>query len=162
MKTATASLCVASAALFAAATPMGASAQEFDAGKAVFARNCMVCHQANGQGQDGLAPALTSYPARYAQTEAGRQLLGSIVLHGMVGTIENGGKQYNGNMPSFRALSDGELADVLNYVAIGLHGSGAAASKPFGADEIKAQRSKAVTPAEVRHQRQDVLKDAGL
>ncbi|KWR87995.1 hypothetical protein RM96_22055 [Cupriavidus sp. IDO] len=153
---------LASAVLFAVALPMGASAQELDAGKAVFARNCMVCHQANGQGQDGLAPALTSYPARYAQTDTGRKLLGSIVLYGMVGAIENGGKQYNGNMPGFRTLSDGELADVLNYVAIGLHGSGSAESKPFSADEVKAQRTKAVTPSEVRHQRQDVLKDVGL
>ncbi|CAG2152315.1 c-type cytochrome [Cupriavidus numazuensis] len=152
----------ATAAMLLALGMTGAMAQDMSAGKAVFSSNCAVCHQAAGQGQDGLAPALTTYPGRYASTEAGRKLLAHVVLNGMVGAIENGGKQYNGNMPNFRALSDAELADVLNYIATGLSGASAGGSQPFTADEVKAGRAQSLTPAEVRRQRADVVREAGL
>lgn len=139
-----------------------AGAQEVDAGKAIFSKQCAVCHQANGQGQDGLAPALTAYPGRYAATDAGRALLANIAVHGMLGPIENGGKPYNGSMPSFRAMSDAELADVLSYVVLDLSGGKAAGTLPISADEVKARRAQAMTPTEVRHQRAQVVKDAGL
>ncbi|QYY33530.1 cytochrome c (plasmid) [Cupriavidus pinatubonensis] len=140
----------------------GAGAQELDAGKTIFAKNCAVCHQASGQGQDGLAPALTAYPARYASTEGGRALLANIALYGLLGAIQNGGKQYNGSMPSFRTMSDEELAGVLSYIALDLSGGKAAGSQPISADEVKARRAQNLTPTEVRHLREQVLKDAGL
>lgn len=153
---------IAAAAWLGLGVAGSALAQDMAAGKAVFASNCAVCHQANGQGQDGLAPALTTYPGRYAGTDAGRKLLAHVVLNGMIGAIENGGKQYNGNMPNFRALSDAELADVLTYIAIGLPGVGTTGGKPFTAEEVKAARAPAIAPTEIRRQRADVVKEAGL
>lgn len=153
---------VAPAALLALLVSAGASGQELDAGKAIFTKHCAVCHQANGQGQDGLAPALTAYPGRYAGTKEGRALLANVVLYGLLGPIQNGGKPYNGNMPSFRAMSDADLAQVLSYVALDLSGGKAAGVQPIGADDVKARRAQSLTPVEVRHLREQVLKDAGL
>lgn len=153
---------VAQAALLALFVSAGAGAQELDAGKALFAQHCAVCHQAGGQGQDGLAPALTEYPGRYARTEAGRALLANIALYGLLGPIENGGKRYNGSMPAFRTMSDAEVAQVLSYVALGLSGDKAAGAELIGADEVKARRAQSLAPTEVRHLREQVLKDAGL
>jgi len=140
-----------------------ATAQDVPAGKAVFERNCVVCHQAGGKGQDGLAPPLTVNPGHYAGSEAGRKLLANVALYGMIGEIESGGKRYNGNMPSFRNLSDAELADVLSYVALDLSSATKAAdARPYSADELRALRGQPVSGSDVRHQRADVVKAAGL
>lgn len=162
MKERTRSFKVVPMAMLALFVTSGAEAQELNAGKALFAKHCAVCHQANGQGQDGLAPSLTEYPGRYVRTEAGRTLLANVALYGLLGPIQNGGKLYNGSMPSFRTLSDDEVAQVLSYVALDLAGAKAAGAQPVSADEVKARRSKSLAPTEVRHLREQVLKDAGL
>jgi len=145
------------AALLLAALP--AAAQNLESGKALFDSHCAVCHQPGGVGIDGLAPPLTANPGRYASTEAGRRVLANVGLFGMYGEIESGGKRFNGNMPSFRAaLSDAQLADVLNYLVFqlsdGTHGGRA---QPYSAGELAALRTQTLNGNEVRRQRMTVL-----
>lgn len=70
-------------------------------GEKVYASNCAACHQANGKGAgpvkplDGAAPVLDA--------DHNRQI--SILLHG----------QNNGAMPSWKALSDTDIAAVVTF-----------------------------------------------
>jgi mono/diheme cytochrome c family protein len=146
-----------------AASAQLASAQtiHYPAGKSTFDGKCAVCHQAGGKGMDGLAPPLVEYPGKYADSKEGRAQLGHTVLYGMFGPIKVKDKAYNFKMPSFAALSDAEIADVLNYVvfdANAQHGN----AKPFDAAEIHALRATTLD-ASVVHQRRDaVVKGLGL
>jgi nitrite reductase (NO-forming) len=86
--------------------------QQVKAGEALFAGTCSVCHQANGQGVEGVFPPL-----------AGSDLLakdprraGHIVLNGLSGPVTVNGKTYNSVMPPMSQLNDDELADILTYV----------------------------------------------
>ncbi|WP_334187026.1 cytochrome c oxidase subunit II [Noviherbaspirillum sp.] len=68
-------------------------------GEKVYAANCVACHQANGKGVPGAFPALE----------------GSKVVNGprpeQIGILLNG----RNAMPSFKALSDTEIAAVITY-----------------------------------------------
>ena len=82
-------------------------------GKAVFLLNCAACHRANGQG-GGPYPPLAGNPDVNKVDSAA---LIQIVLNGRTGPITVNGKQYGGNMPSWRGqLSNAEIAAVLTYV----------------------------------------------
>lgn len=146
--------------MLAAAPAAHADGVQFAAGKTIFDGKCVVCHQAGGKGQDGLAPPLTDMPGRYAGNDDGRKQLGLTVLNGMFGAISLGGKTYNFKMPSFRSMSDDELASVLNYVVFDLNAQHGAA-KPISADEIKALRATEMDGAQVREHRDVALKSIG-
>ena len=86
--------------------------QQIKAGEAHFNGTCSVCHQANGQGLEGVFPPL-----------AGSDLLAdtpkraiSIVLNGLSGEVTVNGKTYNSVMPPMSQLNDDELANILTYV----------------------------------------------
>ena len=111
---------------------MGAGAATPD-GKSVFLLNCAACHQPNGQG-GGPYPPLAGNPAVNAVDSAA---LIQIVLNGRTGPITVNGTQYGGNMPSWRELSDGEIAAVLTYVRSAWHNSAPAVS----ADQVTAARA---------------------
>ncbi|KVH03406.1 cytochrome c [Burkholderia sp. BCCIQ04A] len=151
-------------AVAAFAWPAAAGAQatvHYPAGKSLFDAQCVVCHQAGGKGQDGLAPPLTEYPGKYAAVEAGRAQLIATLLHGMFGEIDVHGKRYNFKMPSFASASDDDIAHVLNYVVFDLnaqHGD----AKPFTAADIRAARAKPMDGAAVHAQRAAVIKGLGL
>ncbi len=92
--------------LVAAAAPLTpAEQQRFAAGKQIYVNICQACHQANGRGQDKLAPsligsALTLGPAAVAVR---------IVLNGKEGPV--------GLMPPLGAAFDDEqVAAVLTYI----------------------------------------------
>lgn len=70
-------------------------------GATVYAANCQVCHQANGKGGGAIKPLDGS--AIVKDTDHAKQLL--IVLHGA----------NNGAMPSWKQLSDTEIAAVATY-----------------------------------------------
>lgn len=148
------------AVMIAAAQPAHADGLQFGAGKTVFDGKCAVCHQAGGKGQDGLAPPLTALPGRYATNAEGRKQLGLTVLNGMFGAITLDGKTYNFKMPSFRTMSDEELASVLNYVVFDLSAKHDGA-KPLTAAEIKALRATEMDGAQVREHRDVALKSLG-
>ena len=148
------------AGTFAAAPHVYAEGLQFDGGKTVFDSKCVVCHQAGGNGQDGLAPPLTELPGRYATNDEGRKQLGLTVLNGMFGAISLDGKTYNFKMPSFKAMTDEELASVLNYVVFDLnakHGD----AKPLTAADIKSLRATEMDGSQVRAHRDVALKSLG-
>jgi len=78
------------------------SAQEvFAEGEALFLANCAECHQQDGQGMPNVYPAL-------AGNETVRGSGADVALVLIIG---------RGEMPSFAgALSDQEMAEVINYV----------------------------------------------
>jgi len=81
-------------------------------GKALYAKNCMACHQANGGGS-GVNPPLANSPYVLENSER----LSAILLKGLGGPIEVLGKTYNGAMPAWEStLSDVQIAEVLTYI----------------------------------------------
>ncbi|HYC71278.1 MAG TPA: cytochrome c [Opitutaceae bacterium] len=81
-------------------------------GKRVYQANCMLCHQANGQGQPNVYPPLAG-----SEWLANEERMIRIVLHGVNGPITVAGKEFNNAMTPFGgALSDEQIANVLSYV----------------------------------------------
>jgi len=79
--------------------------QRFDRGRAIYAADCAGCHQADGRGLPGLAPAL----AGSALALAPAAVTARVVLSGKEGAV--------GLMPPIGAkLSDDEIAAVLTYI----------------------------------------------
>jgi len=70
-------------------------------GETVYAANCAACHQANGKGAGPIKPLDGS--AIVLNADHGRQILA--VLDGVAGTA----------MPSWKALSDTDIAAVISY-----------------------------------------------
>ena len=86
--------------------PLSADEQRrFDAGREIYKNICQACHQADGRGQDKLAPSLIG--ASFTLGPAGIPV--RILLNGKEGTF--------GLMPPIGAtLSDDQIASVLTYV----------------------------------------------
>jgi mono/diheme cytochrome c family protein len=121
-------------------------------GAAAFQANCAVCHGPAGAGVPGLAPPVTSYPARYAAIPEGRRQLAMTLLYGMFGEISVADAHFNAQMPDFARLDDATLAAVLNFVVFELaHAS--AETKPLSAEEIAAERAHPLDAAAVRAHR---------
>lgn len=144
--------------LSAAADP---ATVRYPAGATTFAANCSVCHGAKGAGTPSLAPPVTSYPARYAATDDGRQQLAMTVLNGMFGGIDVEKKHFDFKMPDFMHLDDATLAAVLNFVVFDL-GHPTEDTKPLTAGEIAAARAHPVDGAAVREHRTKLLAALGL
>ena len=103
-------------------------------GAAVFAGNCVACHQANGLGLSGIFPPLAG--SRWVLENDAR--LVQILLHGLNGELEVLGVSYNGVMPAFGQLSDAELAAVLTYIRSAWDNDAAAIS----AQQVAAGRAR--------------------
>ena len=82
----------------------------------------------------GPYPPLAGNPAVDAVDSAG---VIQIVLNGRTGPITVNGAQYGGNMPSWRELSDADIAAVLTYVRSAWNNSAPAVS----ADQVAAARA---------------------
>ncbi|MGP1630105.1 MAG: cytochrome c oxidase subunit II [Giesbergeria sp.] len=94
-------------------------------GEKVYASNCAACHQANGKGAGPVKPLDGS--AIVKDADHARQI--QIVLHGAA----------NGAMPSWKQLSDTDLAAVVSYTKNAWSNKTAQLVQPA---EIVAQRSK--------------------
>jgi mono/diheme cytochrome c family protein len=95
----------------AAAAPAAPAAPR--GGEQVYKEICQTCHQATGEGLAGVYPPLagSQWPVKDAKTPI------RIVLHGLQGEIEVKGQKYSNVMaPWGPALSDAEVANVLNHV----------------------------------------------
>ncbi len=79
-----------------------AEQQRFDAGREIYGRLCVACHQPDGRGREGLAPALAGSP--FVSGRAG--ILARIVIHG---------KEGKAMMPPLGTLSDAEIAAILTF-----------------------------------------------
>lgn len=117
------------------------------AGRAVFERQCAACHQADGRGLPGMAPALAQVLAPLAEQPEGQRYLVQVLVHGLSGRIVTQGQAFTGAMPPQGGLSDAELADVANYLVRDLNG---AATSPYAAADFARTRSEKVTHKELR------------
>jgi len=138
------------ATTFAVAGP--ASAAD---GAALYATHCAACHQADGSGTLGLAPALKG--PHWAALAARRDYLPTVLLKGMAGQIKVNGQTVIGSMPTFAAaLDDATLAAIASHLAT-LQGD--AARAPYEAAEFAPLRAAAGDPARTRQLRRSVLGD---
>ena len=104
-------------------------------GAAVFEANCAVCHQDGGVGVPGQFPRLAGRVGRIAANPEGKIYLREVLLNGMSGRVTVDGQPILGIMPSFDALPDTDIAQVLSYLSGLTH-----KPVPFTAAEIKAVR----------------------
>lgn len=121
----------------------------------LFETNCALCHQKGAAGVRGQFPRLAGRVGAIASTPAGRTYLQQVVLFGMAGRVDIEGDSLIGVMPSFAALSDEDLASILNYLTQ-LEAPGAAPARitPFTAAELaKTRGSGALSPTQVNANR---------
>ncbi len=140
---------IATGVLGGMALTAGGSAQAAT-GQAVYAANCTVCHQASAAGAPGQYPPLKGRIDKIASTPEGRHYLSEVLVYGMVGRIEAGGAPYVGYMPSFKQLSDDDIAAVLSWL------SSLGDTKPapvIAAADIAAVRGKSISASAVNHDR---------
>jgi mono/diheme cytochrome c family protein len=141
------------AALLSAA--IGARAQTgaagADAGSRIYAANCAACHQAGGTGVADAFPPLAGHIRDLLKPADGRTYLGRVLLFGLEGKISVNGGNYDGAMPAWQALSDDDIAAVLDYISSAWDSdtSRPAGFTPFTADEIKALRTPLLAAAAV-------------
>ncbi|GFE97055.1 MULTISPECIES: cytochrome c [unclassified Gluconobacter] len=107
-------------------------------GQALYSSKCSVCHQAAGIGSPGQFPPLSGRVGKIASSPEGKAYLTDVLLNGLHGAIDVSDETYMGFMPSFKALTDSQIAAVLTYVS-SLNTSGKA--PVFSDDEIKAARA---------------------
>lgn len=125
-------------------TPVVTARKEKIDGKELFAKNCAMCHQANGQGLEGVFPPLAKSDFLMKRAaQADRSELVSLVDHGKSGKIVVNGKEYNGIMTPVAGLSDEQLAGVLTFVT----NTWGNKAKAFTAEEIKTARAKGKSSA---------------
>jgi mono/diheme cytochrome c family protein/glucose/arabinose dehydrogenase len=111
----------------------------FNAGKEIYAREgyCATCHQPDGRGLDasGFPPLIgTNW------VSGSDERLIKVVLNGLLGPIEVGGKKYPGQVPMTPfggLLNDREVAAVLTYVRNSFGNKGAAI-KPEKVKQVRA------------------------
>jgi len=86
-------------------------AEHVKAGKELYGRTCLACHQSEGQGIPNAFPPLAKSDFLNANPE--RAI--NAVLHGLSGEVTVNGKKFNNVMTS-QNLTDNEVASVLTYV----------------------------------------------
>ena len=86
-------------------------AEHVKAGKELYGRTCLACHQSEGQGIPNAFPPLAKSDFLNANPE--RAI--NAVLHGLSGEVKVNGKKFNNVMTS-QNLTDDEVASVLTYV----------------------------------------------
>ena len=87
-------------------------ADELLAGKRVYDKYCVACHQANGKGAPGMNPPL----AGVNFVTGDKTTLIKIILNGLSEPTVVNGETYNNAMPAHAFLDDQQVADVLTYV----------------------------------------------
>lgn len=134
------------------AAQAGVSAWAAD-GAALFKQHCAVCHQETGVGTVGLAPPLLG--DQWQKLGAQRSYLPTVLIKGLSGPIKVAGQAFSASMPPFAGqLGDEDLAAIATHLR-GLQG--AAAEKPFGAEELAAVRAGPGNPAITRGLRKQIL-----
>jgi mono/diheme cytochrome c family protein len=110
-------------------------------GQQLFATHCVACHQATGLGLPGVFPTL----AGSEWVKGDPRVLAHILLFGISGPIEVGGKPFQGQMPAFGHLSDAELAAVGSHI----RSTWSNQAPPVTVDTVaKARQTQRSTPFE--------------
>jgi mono/diheme cytochrome c family protein len=102
-------------------------------GRRVF-NNCMACHQQDGKGLPGTYPPLAGSELVQARSEVPVAL----VLHGLEGPVSVKGETYDNAMPSWKQLSDEQIAAVLTYE----RNSWGNSAPPITAEQVAAVRKQ--------------------
>lgn len=105
-------------------------------GKVVYETYCISCHQADGKGIAKVFPPLAK--SDYLMADKIRSI--KQVLYGAEGEMVVNGETYNVPMTGF-ALSNQEVADVLNYVRNNWGNKGEIV-KPEEVAKVKAEKKK--------------------
>jgi len=92
-------------------SPITADNSPYAAGKAVYQKTCITCHQADGKGMQGAFPPLAG--SDYLLKDKYRAI--RQVIKGSMNKITVNGIDYQGVMTP-QVLNDSDLANVLNYV----------------------------------------------
>jgi nitrite reductase (NO-forming) len=113
------------------------------AGGALFNGACSVCHQANGQGLEGIFPPLAK--SDFLAADKDRAI--GVVLNGLTGPVAVNGKVYNSVMPPMSQLADDEVANLLTYVGNSWGNSTGA----FSAEQVAKVRASTPRPKGAAH-----------
>ena len=111
-----------------------AAARNADAGRDLYLAHCSACHQAGGEGIPGVFPPLKGSGV-VNRDDAAKHI--RVILDGMQGA-RAGGVVYTAVMPPFAgALSDAEIAGIIDYErsSWGNHGA------PVTAAQVAAERA---------------------
>ena len=81
-------------------------------GKAVYAVNCLTCHQPDGSGVPMMNPPLI----KTKWVLGDKSVLINQVLKGSKNTVEIDGDTFHNTMPAQAHLTDEQIADVITYV----------------------------------------------
>ncbi len=127
----------------------GAASAQPD-GAALFTQHCAACHQANGSGTVGLAPALQG--EHWAKLGGDRGYLPMVLVHGLSGPIRVNGQTFVGSMPAFGQLDDAALAALATHLRR-LQGG----AENVTAADVKAARDQAGSPPQTRQRRTQIL-----
>jgi len=116
-------------------------------GKQVFFNNCTACHQEDAEGIAGAFPPL----ANNSDLFLARDFPAKVLLNGMAGTIKVNGAGFEGEMPPFGHLSDGDIAAVVNFLrgSFGNIANAPANMKPLSPGDVGNMRKTAMTPSQV-------------
>jgi mono/diheme cytochrome c family protein/glucose/arabinose dehydrogenase len=112
--------------------------KQFLAGQKIYFRDglCATCHQPNGAGLDPAFPTLQKTP--WVNGDPDRLI--KLVLHGLTGPLEVGGKKYDGQVPMTPfggMLQDEEIAAVLTFVRNHFGNQ----AEPITTEQVKAVRT---------------------
>jgi mono/diheme cytochrome c family protein len=123
-------------------------------GLALFETHCSTCHQTDGSGTVGLAPALKG--EHWQALNKDSQYLLTVLTKGLSGRIEVNGQLFIGNMPSFGSqLDDAALALIAQHIRT-LQGD-TQQSAPYSAEDVSVVRKLAGSPPQTRQKRQALL-----
>ncbi len=94
--------------------PDSTSKEALSSGKQLYAQHCATCHAPDGKGNPGQLPPLVN--SEWVSGNSARLI--DVTLAGLNDPIIVDGLEYQGEMPSYQNLSDGEISDILNYIRI--------------------------------------------
>src|SRR5688572_26375818 len=104
---------------------------KYASGYDVYQKNCIACHQAEGEGVKGAFPPLAK--SDYLLADKNRAI--KQIIHGSSGEMIVNGETYNTIMPP-QPVSDEEVRDVMNYILNAWGNDGGEVTL----EEVKAQR----------------------
>lgn len=118
-----------------------------------YGEQCGICHH-GGRGQVSETPPLFGRIDQIASTPEGKHYIIDVLLNGVSGPITANGEHFDWAMPSFRRLSDEQIAGILTWVAA-QGGRNATRNTPvFEAQDIARQRLPMHSAVQVRAERE--------
>ncbi len=112
-------------------------AASIERGKAVYQKECLSCHQADGGGVPHLNPPL------YESTNVigDKKKIIAVVLRGMTDRVPIDGEYYSNNMAPHSELTNVQIADVLTFIRASW-GNKASAVTPVEVQAVRGVKKK--------------------